>query len=83
MFFITFYRYANTIAAQFFGHTHFDHFELYYDPESKKPISVGYISPSVTTFTGLNPGYRVYTVDGIHPNSTWVSQSRMLPLLIS
>jgi len=64
-------RYANTITGQFFGHTHYDHFELFYDPQSKKPVSVGYISPSVTTYSQLNPGYRVYTVDGVHPNSTW------------
>lgn len=25
-------RYENTIAAQFFGHEHFDGFEVFYDP---------------------------------------------------
>lgn len=28
-----------------------------------KPISVGFIGPSVTSFIGLNPSFRVYTID--------------------
>jgi len=58
-------RFANTISAQFYGHTHNDQFELWYDTETNSvPINVGYVTPSVTTFTGLNPSYRIYTVDG-------------------
>ncbi|CAD5118656.1 DgyrCDS7344 [Dimorphilus gyrociliatus] len=30
-----------------------------------------YVSPSVTTYPNLNPGYRVYTVDGVRINSTF------------
>ncbi|XP_067935933.1 sphingomyelin phosphodiesterase-like [Watersipora subatra] len=64
-------RYSNTIAGYFLAHTHQDEFELFYDPSSKQPVAIGYLSPSVTTFIGLNPGYRIYTVDGFYDNSTW------------
>lgn len=63
-------RYESTITAQFFGHTHQDEFLVFYDDEdvantSKtfndfRPTSVAYIGPSVTTFGGVNPGYRIY-----------------------
>uniref|UniRef100_A0AC35GA58 Sphingomyelin phosphodiesterase n=1 Tax=Panagrolaimus sp. PS1159 TaxID=55785 RepID=A0AC35GA58_9BILA len=60
-------RYSETIRAQFFGHTHWDSFALFYedmnDPFSKA-INVLYTSPSVTTFEDLNPAYRIYTVEG-------------------
>ena len=81
-------RYESTISAQFFGHSHTDEFQLFYDEaaareesvmESKarfaliqksfdrfRPTNVAYISPSVTTFGGVNPGYRIYT---IHPET--------------
>ena len=49
------YRYESTISAQFFGHTHFDEFELFYDPEDlSRPVNVAYMGPSVTPFTALN-----------------------------
>lgn len=72
-------RYKETVAAQIFGHFHYDSFELFYDTgyqdvESQpigEPIGVAYISPSVTTFSDLNPGYRVFDVDGFHENSSW------------
>lgn len=65
-------RYESTVVAQFFGHTHFDHLEIFYDTETlQRALSVAYIGPSVTTYENLNPGYRVYTVEGQHPNSTW------------
>ncbi|XP_073468770.1 sphingomyelin phosphodiesterase [Aquarana catesbeiana] len=66
-------RYESTIAAQFFGHTHLDEFEIFYDEETiSRPLSVAYIAPSVTTFIDLNPGYRVYQIDGEYPNSSHV-----------
>lgn len=70
------HRYSGTIAAHFLAHTHFDHFEMTYDPDTQEPVLVSYIGPSVTTYVGdkgLNPGYRIYTVDGDYANSTWVS----------
>lgn len=110
-------RYESTITAQFFGHTHQDEFQLFYEEEepqfnvhgqlvaenpfakareaaekefelsvqkmvnvsnvstkddekdeykifeSYRPTSVAYIGPSATTFGGVNPGYRIYTID--------------------
>ncbi|XP_049780611.1 sphingomyelin phosphodiesterase isoform X2 [Schistocerca cancellata] len=64
-------RYESTITAQFFGHTHFDEFELFYDTnEPGRPTSIAYIGPSVTPYYNLNPGYRIYYVDGDHPKTT-------------
>ncbi|XP_054719255.1 sphingomyelin phosphodiesterase-like [Uloborus diversus] len=67
-------RYESTVTAQFFGHTHNDEFEIFYDKSGPKsrPVSIGYIGPSVTTYDGLNPGYRIYTVDGNYPKSSRV-----------
>ncbi|CAH1405253.1 unnamed protein product [Nezara viridula] len=64
-------RYENTITAQFFGHTHFDEFEVFYDKEDMgRAISIAYVGPSVTPYNDLNPGYRIYYVDGDHDQST-------------
>jgi len=64
-------RFANTIRAQFYGHTHNDQFIVWYDEETNSvPINVGYVTPSVTTYTGLNPSYRIYTVDGPYEGAT-------------
>nr|API81380.1 venom toxin [Hemiscorpius lepturus] len=65
-------RYNDTIVAQFFGHTHMDEFEIFYDAASSYPTSIAYIGPSITTYDGVNPGYRIYTVDGNYPNSSRV-----------
>ncbi|XP_078571362.1 sphingomyelin phosphodiesterase-like isoform X2 [Branchiostoma floridae x Branchiostoma japonicum] len=64
-------RYESTVAAQFFGHTHRDHFELFYDMKNHtRPTNVAYIGPSVTPYMYLNPGYRVYEIDGNYPKSS-------------
>ncbi|XP_017599951.1 PREDICTED: sphingomyelin phosphodiesterase [Corvus brachyrhynchos] len=64
-------RFEGTIAAQFFGHTHLDEFELFYDEETlSRPVSVAFVAPSVTTYINLNPGYRVYEVAGSYPGSS-------------
>ncbi|KAG0720016.1 Sphingomyelin phosphodiesterase [Chionoecetes opilio] len=74
-------RYEATITAQFFGHTHFDEFELFYDERNRHRVTnIAYIGPSVTTYYKLNPGYRIYYVEGDFTNSqrmvtdheTWV-----------
>lgn len=64
------FRYESTISASFFGHTHKDEFELYYDEDTTRPVGVGFIGPSVTTYTSLNPGYRIYYVDGDREGSS-------------
>ncbi|CAF0859177.1 unnamed protein product [Adineta ricciae] len=65
-------RYENTIAGQFFGHVHSDEFTVFYDEvDSRRPVSVAYIGPSVTTYSSLNPGYRVFTIDGYYPGTSY------------
>ncbi|KAL7321705.1 hypothetical protein PS15m_001446 [Mucor circinelloides] len=60
-------RYApHVIAGQFFGHTHRDEIQIFYNrasQKSKDAISVAYLGPSITPFPNLNPGFRTYTVD--------------------
>ncbi|KAK7091157.1 sphingomyelin phosphodiesterase-like [Littorina saxatilis] len=65
-------RYESTISGQFFGHTHHDHFQVFYDLQTlKRPTNVAYISPSVTPFSNLNMGYRIFTLDGNYSASSW------------
>lgn len=99
-------RYESTVTAQFYGHTHFDEFEVFYDPKDLsefcpdiiyapraqhlsnfsflsspssssfqfyligRATSIAYIGPSVTPYDNLNPGYRIYYVDGDHDATT-------------
>ncbi|KAF7654514.1 hypothetical protein LDENG_00068850 [Lucifuga dentata] len=64
-------RYESTITGQFFGHTHLDEFQMFYDEATMtRPLGVAFIAPSVTTFVNLNPGYRVYFVDGNYQGSS-------------
>nr|CAD7446823.1 unnamed protein product [Timema bartmani] len=64
-------RYESTIIAQFFGHTHYDEFELFYDTtDMGRVTSIAYVGPSVTPYYDLNPGYRIYYIDGDHKEST-------------
>ncbi|KAI5640563.1 calcineurin-like phosphoesterase domain-containing protein [Phthorimaea operculella] len=64
-------RYEATITAQFYGHTHHDEFEVFYDlKDLKRATSIAYVGPSVTPFVHLNPGYRIYYVDGDHKATT-------------
>lgn len=54
---VVFFRYEGTITGQFFGHTHKDEFEMFYDETDKtRPLGVAFIAPSVTTYVDLNPG---------------------------
>ncbi|KAK9876806.1 hypothetical protein WA026_015044 [Henosepilachna vigintioctopunctata] len=64
-------RYESTITAQFFGHTHYDEFEVFYDHQDlSRPSSIAYVGPSVSPYYDLNPGYRIYYVDGDHDHTT-------------
>ncbi|KAG5893193.1 hypothetical protein JTB14_016469 [Gonioctena quinquepunctata] len=64
-------RYQDTIMAQFYGHSHADEFELFYDTEEySRPTGIAYLGPSVTTYEKFNPAYRIYYVDGDRQNST-------------
>ena len=75
---ILYYRYESTVTGQFFGHTHTDYFTMYYDDATfSRPVSVAYVSPSVTPYAsalGTNPSYRVYEVDGGYDGASWVSR---------
>lgn len=73
------------MTAQFFGHTHTDEFEIFYDmKDNSRPFGIGYLGPSATTFTYMNPGYRVYYVDGDYEGTTRVSRKvNLLQLILS
>lgn len=60
-------RYQYTVRGEFFGHTHNDHIKINRGFFSGEPMSVQWIAPSLTTYTGLNPSFRLYEAD---PN-TW------------
>ena len=72
--FFLFYRYESTIAEQFFGHVHAMTYEMFYDEETlKRPLGVAYMPGSITTYSNLNPGFRIYEIDGNYTGSSWVS----------
>lgn len=61
------------MVAQFYGHTHNEEFKVFYDQaNATRPINVAFIAGSMTSFTDLSPSYRVYTIDGERPDSSWV-----------
>jgi len=55
-------RFNETITGQFFGHTHKDEFVIFYD-DNLNPTAVQLIAPSVTTFTNINPSFRIFAYD--------------------
>jgi sphingomyelin phosphodiesterase len=65
-------RYENVVTAQMFGHSHKDEIRLFFDPDNTtRAVSVMYLGPGTTTTTLLNPGYRIYTLDGNYDESSW------------
>lgn len=59
-------RFEQTIKGQFFGHTHYDSFSLFFTDMNNRgtaPLSVLFTAPSVSTFEELNPAYRIYSVN--------------------
>lgn len=65
-------RYESTIVGQIFGHSHKDEISLFYDLENiTRAVNVAYLGPSVTTFSYLNPSYRIYEIDGNHKSASW------------
>ncbi|KDR79984.1 hypothetical protein GALMADRAFT_242166 [Galerina marginata CBS 339.88] len=69
-------RYKNTIAAQFYGHSHVDEFAIAYSNYNNQTAgtadSIAYIAPSLTP-RSANPAFRVYDVD---PDTYEVMDSR-------
>ena len=38
---------------------------MFYDYDTNQiPVNIAFVTPSVTTFTGLNPSFRFYKLDG-------------------
>ncbi|XP_037087117.1 sphingomyelin phosphodiesterase-like [Pollicipes pollicipes] len=63
--------YQDVVTAQFFSHTHLNEIQVYKDHKDR-PFSVSYVSPSLTPWKNVNPGYRIYTIDGARGNhSSW------------
>ena len=59
------YRFSSTVRAQFYGHTHYEEFKLFYDPTDRARASnTIWISGSLTPYTNLNPSYKIFHVDG-------------------
>lgn len=56
-------RFRDIIKAQFFGHTHRDEFRVMYSLKNPEDaVGLQFISPSITSYSQTNPGYRVYHV---------------------
>ncbi|KAK2703000.1 hypothetical protein QYM36_018450, partial [Artemia franciscana] len=65
-------RFEDTLAGQFYGHTHSDEFKIFYDTEDpSRAINVAWIGPSLTSYVDINPGYKVYLLDGEREGSTF------------
>ncbi|PAV74545.1 hypothetical protein WR25_26820 [Diploscapter pachys] len=67
-------RFTNTISGIFMGHTHYQTFYMIYsDPENhtSTPTNVVYSAPSLTPYNEFYPAYRIYTIDGNYPGSTF------------
>lgn len=72
----------HVIANIFWGHTHQDHFSIFYanngtSMSAEAAQAVSWIGPSIVPVTNLNSGFRVYEVDSstfeILDAHTWVS----------
>ncbi|KAF5357090.1 hypothetical protein D9756_006561 [Leucocoprinus leucothites] len=59
-------RYKNTIAGQFYGHSHVDEFAISYSDYNNRTaenaVSTMWIGPSLTPRSG-NPAFKIYDVD--------------------
>uniref|UniRef100_A0AAG5DFR1 Sphingomyelin phosphodiesterase n=1 Tax=Anopheles atroparvus TaxID=41427 RepID=A0AAG5DFR1_ANOAO len=70
-------RFAHIIVAQFNGHSHVDEFNLYYRRDDPSvPVAVAWNGGSTTTFTKLNPNYKVFQFDPVTfqplEQDTWI-----------
>ncbi|CAB3361410.1 Hypothetical predicted protein [Cloeon dipterum] len=65
-------RFENTIVGQFHGHTHNDHFHLFFDPtDSSRASGIGFVGGSGTSYSNVNPNYRIYHIDGAYDGSSY------------
>ncbi|CAI4227042.1 unnamed protein product [Auanema sp. JU1783] len=69
-------RYEGTVAQMYYGHTHYDHFQVLYESANPntRPFHMNWISPSITTYSFSNPSYRIYTVDGGYAGATYTTK---------
>lgn len=68
-------RFWDTIGAQFNGHTHRDQYYVFYDrATSRIALNVAWNGGSATTYSNVNPNYRVYSVE----THTYVSATYIL-----
>jgi sphingomyelin phosphodiesterase len=57
-------RYQNTVRAIFSAHTHNDHIVLHRESANKDKITkIDWINPSLTTYSNLQPSFRVFKID--------------------
>ena len=56
-------RYTRLIKAQFNGHTHNDEVAIFYNADGVAN-NIAWNGGSITTYSRLNPNYKVYTVNG-------------------
>ena len=59
-------RYQHVARVSLYGHDHNEWFNVVNSVSTGKPINTDVISGSATTFTNLNPSYRVITLDKQH-----------------
>ena len=65
-------RFEGTVRAQFYGHTHSDEFQIFYDPaDSSRATGISFITPSVTPRGNQNPAYRIYTMDAGYEGASY------------
>lgn len=65
--FLSVSRYEGTVTGQFFGHTHMDEFQMFYDEATMtRAVGVAFIAPSITTYINLNPGTHTHTPPQVH-----------------
>ena len=55
-------RFKSVITGSFFGHTHKDHFYLYFGEREDDAYATAFVSGSITTFGHVNPCYKIYTM---------------------
>lgn len=55
-------RFSHLIKAEFNGHTHNDELVVFYNSNTKYQ-NVAWNGGSITTYSRLNPNYKVYTVN--------------------
>lgn len=68
-------RFQHLITAAYNGHTHKDELAVLYNQE-QKPVGIHYVSGSLTTYSYLNPSYKIVQVD----QKVW---SWIIPLTVS